>query len=52
MCLHVHVDVIWLFFVVTEILISALYLQLYAFMKPNYLFILLRIHVTSLFAKT
>ena len=53
MYLHVHVDVIWLFFVVTvvtEIHISVPYLQLYTFMKPSYLFILL--HVFSLFAKT
>ena len=51
MCLHVdlHVDVIWLFFVVTEIFISVLYLQLYTFMKPNYLFILLHVTLKELF---
>ena len=45
-----HVDMIWLFFVVTEVHFSVVYLQLYIFMKPDYLFILLQ--VFSVFAKT
>ena len=45
-----RVDSLWLFFNLTEILFSVVYLQFYIFTKPNYLFILL--HVFSVFAKT
>ena len=37
MCVYMCVS-LWLFIVVTEILFSVVYLQLYILMRPNYIF--------------